>query len=64
MSSKTVSIPSISCGHCVATIEREIGALAGVQVASADQTSGIGLAKYLPNFSAVRSMMRRGTKAL
>ena len=37
MSHKTVSIPNISCGHCVATIEREIGALDGVSQARADQ---------------------------
>jgi copper chaperone len=30
MTSKTVTVPNISCGHCVATIEREVSALAGV----------------------------------
>ena len=30
MSSKTYSVPGISCGHCVATIERELGAVPGV----------------------------------
>jgi copper chaperone len=30
MSSKTYSVPNISCGHCVATIERELGAVPGV----------------------------------
>jgi len=30
MGSKTVTIPNISCGHCTATIEREIGELTGV----------------------------------
>lgn len=32
---KHVSIPNISCGHCVATIEREIGELAGVAAVQA-----------------------------
>ena len=31
MSDKTVTVPNISCGHCVNTIEREIGALEGVE---------------------------------
>ena len=30
MISKTYSIPNISCGHCVATIERELSPLEGV----------------------------------
>lgn len=30
MISKTYQIPNISCGHCTATIERELAALAGV----------------------------------
>ncbi len=39
MTSKTVSVPSISCGHCVATIEREVGELAGVSSVKAEQSS-------------------------
>lgn len=39
MTSKTVSVPNISCGHCVATIEREVGGLAGVTSVKADQGS-------------------------
>lgn len=30
MSSKTVRVPNITCGHCVKTIEREVTELAGV----------------------------------
>ena len=30
MSSKIYNVPNISCGHCVATIERELGEVAGV----------------------------------
>jgi copper chaperone len=30
MISKTYSIPNISCGHCTATIERELSPLEGV----------------------------------
>lgn len=37
MSEKTVNVPNISCGHCVKTIEREVGALDGVRSVSAEQ---------------------------
>jgi copper ion binding protein len=39
MTTKTVSVPGISCGHCVATIEREVGELAGVGAVKADQAA-------------------------
>lgn len=39
MTSKTVNIPNISCGHCVMTIEREVGELSGVFSVSAEQVS-------------------------
>lgn len=39
MSDKTVTVPAISCGHCVATIEREVGELAGVRTVKADAGS-------------------------
>ncbi|PJF44357.1 MAG: heavy metal transporter [Phototrophicales bacterium] len=37
MQTKTVTIPAISCGHCVMTIEREVGALPGVKSVKADE---------------------------
>ena len=36
MTSKTVKVPSISCGHCVMTIEREVGELDGVSEVKAE----------------------------
>ena len=39
MTQKTVTVPGISCGHCVATIEREVGELAGVAEVKADQAT-------------------------
>jgi len=39
MEEKTVSVPTISCGHCVNTIEREVGEVKGVAGVSADVTS-------------------------
>lgn len=35
MTEITLSVPNISCMHCVHTIQTEIGALAGVQVVEA-----------------------------
>lgn len=37
MAEQTVKVPNISCGHCVKTIEREVGELAGVQSVEASQ---------------------------
>ena len=39
MTNKTVTAPSISCGHCVATIEREVGELNGVEEVKAEQVA-------------------------
>lgn len=39
MAIKTFRVPNISCGHCVKTIERELGELRGVQSVKADQAS-------------------------
>ncbi len=35
--SKTVTVSNITCGHCVATIEREVGELDGVSAVKGDQ---------------------------
>ena len=39
MTSKTVKVPNISCGHCVMIIEREVKDLGGVSQVKADQAS-------------------------
>jgi copper chaperone len=39
MTTKTVKVPNISCGHCVMTIEREVGELTGVASVKADQAT-------------------------
>jgi copper chaperone len=39
MATKTFKVPNISCGHCVMTIQREVGELAGVTSVQADQAS-------------------------
>ena len=37
MTTKTYHVPAISCGHCVATIERELKQLEGVLTVTAEQ---------------------------
>ena len=37
MTTKTFTVPNISCGHCTHTIEMELGDLAGVQTVKAEQ---------------------------
>jgi copper chaperone len=39
MTTKTVNVPNISCGHCVMTIEREVGELEGVESVKAQQAT-------------------------
>lgn len=39
MTTVTYSIPNISCGHCVHTIQSELSELPGVQSVKADQTT-------------------------
>lgn len=36
---KTVTVPNISCGHCVNTIKREVGDVSGVRKVDADATT-------------------------
>lgn len=37
MTTVTVKAPAISCGHCVHTIQNEVGELAGVKTVQATQ---------------------------
>ena len=39
MTTKTYHVPNISCGHCTATIERELKFVDGVEQVNADQSS-------------------------
>ena len=36
MSSKTFTVPNISCGHCVNTVEMEVGEISGVSTVNAN----------------------------
>jgi len=39
MTTKTYSVPNISCGHCVMTIERELKFVDGLSSVKAEQES-------------------------
>lgn len=39
MTTKTVKVPNISCGHCVSTIEREVSDVDGVGSVKAEEAS-------------------------
>lgn len=39
MTTKTYHVPNISCGHCTATIERELKFVSGVGSVKAEQES-------------------------
>lgn len=39
MESKTFTVPNISCGHCVHTVQMEVGDIAGVKHVKVDLDS-------------------------
>ncbi len=46
---RTVTVPNMSCGHCSATIEREISDIDGVEVVSANvATKSVRIAWHEP----------------
>lgn len=60
MASKTVIIPRITCGHCVKTIEREVGELDGVVSVKADAESKMVMIVWeepLASWKAVESLL-------
>jgi copper chaperone CopZ len=46
MKTVTYSIPNISCGHCVHTIQSEVGELSGVLSVMADQNKQIATISF------------------
>jgi len=61
MTSKTVKVPNISCGHCVMTIEREVGDLAGVASVKAEQGSRSVTVSWDPeatDWAAIEDLMK------
>ena len=39
MQTKTITVPNISCGHCVHTIQNEVGELQGIVSVKAEEAS-------------------------
>lgn len=39
MTTKTFTVPNISCNHCIHTIEMEVGELEGVQSVKAEEAT-------------------------
>jgi copper chaperone CopZ len=48
MTTVTYSIPNISCGHCVHTIQTEVADLAGVESVVADEQSRQATIRFEP----------------
>ncbi len=60
MATKTFEVPNITCGHCVAAIEREIGELTGVASVRADQTTKMVTVDWqdsATNWEAIRALL-------
>ena len=46
MTTKTFTVPNISCGHCTHTIQMELSDLAGVKSVAADEATKPAITKY------------------
>ena len=60
MSTKTFTVPNISCGHCTHTIESELGDLAGVQSVKAEQdTKQVTVTWDAPaNWESIKALLK------
>jgi copper chaperone CopZ len=60
MATKTVTAPAISCGHCVMTIEREVGEMPGVTAVRADAATrqvAVEWDEKRTNWTAIRDLL-------
>jgi copper chaperone len=59
MATRTFRIPNISCHHCVMTIKRELGALAGVASVTGDVETKTVTVEWGPpaNWEGIRSLL-------
>ncbi len=48
MTTITLNVPAISCGHCVKTIQTEVAEVPGVTRVAADQKTRIVVIDYAP----------------
>jgi len=46
MTTKTFQVPNISCGHCVMTIQREVGELDGVVSVKAEESTKMVIVEW------------------
>jgi copper chaperone len=46
MTDKTLSVEGMSCGHCKAAVEEELGKLSGVEYSNADPRKGTVEVRY------------------
>lgn len=46
MTERTLNVEGMSCGHCKAAVEEELGKLSGVEYASADLEKGTVEVRY------------------
>jgi len=61
MPTKTFKVPNISCGHCVMTIQRELGELPGVTSVKADQASQLVTVEWREpqtSWEAIRALLQ------
>jgi copper chaperone CopZ len=60
MTTKTFTVPNISCGHCTHTIEMELSDLAGVKEVKADEQSKQVTVTYddPANWESIKSLLQ------
>lgn len=60
MTTKTFTVPNISCNHCVHTVKTELGDLAGVQSVAADaETKQVTVAWDAPaDWEKIESLLK------
>ncbi len=60
MTTVTYSVPNISCGHCVHTIQTEVSDLAGIKTVKADaETKKVEIEFDSPaNEEAIKSLLK------
>lgn len=60
MSTKTFTVPNISCEHCVHTVKMEVGDLTGVQSVAADaETKEVTVAWDEPaNWEKIEALLK------
>ena len=60
MTTVTYSVPNISCGHCVHTIQSEVSDIAGIQSVKADvETKKVEIVFELPaSEDAIKSLLK------